>query len=74
MNPAILVVALPLIAGGCASTLPPDVPTPDAILLSDAPPINYRTPLTGYVDRQPVDPKPWKEQNELQAPPKGDAS
>jgi hypothetical protein len=74
MRPTIFVVALPLIVGGCASTLPPDVPTPDGDLLSNAQPVRYRTPLAGYVARQPVDPKPWKKQNELQSPSKGDAS
>ncbi|ACM29028.1 hypothetical protein [Rhizobium rhizogenes] len=74
MRPTILVVALPLIAGGCSSTLPPDAPTPDGDLLSTARPIQYRTPLSGYVARQPVDPKSWKRQNELQSPSKGDAS
>ncbi|MQB46493.1 hypothetical protein [Rhizobium sp. ICMP 5592] len=74
MRPTILVVALPLIVGGCSSTLSPDVPTPDDDLLSTAPPVHYRRPVVGYVARQPIDPKPWKKQNELQSPSKGDAS
>jgi hypothetical protein len=74
MRPTILVVALPLIVGGCSSMPPTDVPTPDEDLFSTARSIQYRTPLSGYVARQPADPKQWKRQNELQSPSKGDAS
>ncbi|EGP55539.1 hypothetical protein Agau_L100805 [Agrobacterium tumefaciens F2] len=36
-------------------------------------PIRYQTPVTGYTHRAPADPKPWRNQNDAQAP-KGDAS
>ncbi|AJD41659.1 MULTISPECIES: hypothetical protein [Rhizobium] len=75
MRPSIiLVVALPLIVSGCAATVPPDVDTPDAQLLSSANPVRYRSPISGYVNRQPVDPKPWRQQNQSQSPAEGDPS
>ncbi|MBB4067263.1 hypothetical protein [Gellertiella hungarica] len=63
-----LVAAIPLAASGCASTLPDVVATsgyPDAV--SDAGPVAYRSPVGDYVHRMPVDPKPWREQNDAQA-------
>jgi hypothetical protein len=75
MKPSILVVGLPLIAGGCASTLPPDVITPmDVGQAYSVRPLRYRSPVSGFVARQPVDPKPWRQQNDEQSPKKGDAS
>lgn len=68
-----LVAALPLLASGCAATLPPDViPSRDL----DTPPVNvrpitYQSPLSGYTHRTPVDPKPWRDQNGAQAPQGG---
>ncbi|MBY5566355.1 hypothetical protein HFO55_03650 [Rhizobium leguminosarum] len=75
MKPSLFVVGLPLIVGGCASTLPPDVVAlPTAVDQPSAPPAAYRSPIAGYVARQPVDPKPWRRQNDLQSPMKGDDS
>ncbi len=75
MKPSILVVGLPLIAGGCASTLPPDVIAPvDVGQAYSVRPLQYRSPVSGFVARQPVAPKPWRQQNEEQSPKKGDAS
>ncbi|MFF0949631.1 hypothetical protein ACFYE9_18745 [Rhizobium leguminosarum] len=75
MKPSLFVVGLPLIVGGCASTLPPDVvASPTAVDQPSAPPAAYRSPIAGYVARQPVDPKPWRRQNDLQSPMNGEGS
>ncbi|WP_106795733.1 hypothetical protein [Rhizobium sp. H4] len=75
MKPSLFVVGLPLVVGGCASTLPPDVVAFPAAVEEPSPrPVAYRSPISGYVVRQAVDPKPWRRQNDLQSPAKGDAS
>ncbi|SCW83019.1 hypothetical protein SAMN02927900_05423 [Rhizobium mongolense subsp. loessense] len=75
MKPLLFVVGLPLVIGGCASTLPPDVVASSAAVEQpSARPLAYRSPISGYVARQPVDPKPWRRQNDLQSPANGDAS
>ncbi|MBY5807172.1 hypothetical protein ELI13_10315 [Rhizobium ruizarguesonis] len=75
MKPSLFVVGLPLLVGSCASTLPPDVvASPAAVEQPSARPAAYRSPISGYVTRQPVDPKPWRRQNDLQSPANGDAS
>ncbi|MFW8585962.1 hypothetical protein ACOJBM_17070 [Rhizobium beringeri] len=75
MKPSLFVVGLPLVVGGCASTLPPDVVASSAAVEQpSARSLVYRSPISGYVTRQPVDPKPWRRQNDLQSPAKGDAS
>ena len=75
MNLKILVVALPLVASGCAATMPPEVIASGdfADLPVDVHPVHYHSPVTGYTHRVPVDPKPWRNQNDAQAP-QGDAS
>lgn len=75
MKPTILVAALPLFASGCAATLPPDVIAPGDLAASQAEvrPLRYTSPVSGYTHRAPVDPKPWRNQNDAQAP-EGDAS
>ncbi|SCB56655.1 hypothetical protein GA0061105_101488 [Rhizobium aethiopicum] len=75
MKPSLFVVGLPLVIGGCTSTLPPDVVASSAAVEQPSPrPAAYRSPVSGYVARQPLDPKPWRKQNDLQSPAKGDAS
>ncbi|MDQ0135818.1 uncharacterized protein YceK [Neorhizobium galegae] len=72
MKHLFLVVALPLFASGCASTLPEVVAStdhPDTV--SDVRPARYQSPLGGYTHRMPVDPKPWRDLNDAQAPKKG---
>ncbi|WP_082554045.1 MULTISPECIES: hypothetical protein [Rhizobium] len=73
MKPIFLVVALPLIASGCASTFPPEVTASGdlADLPFDVRPVHYHSPVTGYTHRVPVDPKPWRNQNDAQAPDGG---
>ncbi len=66
-----LVVAIPLAASGCASTLPEVVASsgyPDTV--SDVRPVPYQSPVGGYTQRMPVDPKPWRGLNDAQAPKK----
>ena len=74
MKPMFLVVALPLMASGCASTLPQVISStgnPDTV--SDVTLVRYQGTIGSYTARMPVDPKPWRNQNDAQAP-KGDAS
>ncbi len=73
MNLKILVAALPLFASGCAATLPPEVIASGDIadLAVDVRPIHYHNPVAGYTHRVPVDPKPWRNQNDAQAPDGG---
>ncbi|MCA1408982.1 hypothetical protein I6F26_33010 [Ensifer sp. IC3342] len=75
MRPLFFVVALPLVASGCASTLPPDVIASGNLAASqvEVRPLRYSSPVSGYTHRVPVDPKPWRNQNDARAP-EGDAS
>ncbi|WEX78979.1 hypothetical protein PYH37_003949 [Sinorhizobium numidicum] len=75
MRPLFFVAALPLFASGCATTLPPDVIAAGDLAASQAEvrPLRYISPVSGYTHRAPVDPKPWRNQNDEQAP-EGDAS
>ena len=71
MKLTFLVVAMPLAASGCASTLPDVVAfgdSPDT--LADARPVRYQSPIGGYTHRVPVHPKPWRDLNDAQAPKK----
>ncbi len=73
----ILLVAVPsLLLGGCAATLPPAVPglgdAADASLGLGT--TRYHSPLAGYVHREPVTPKPWRQLNDAQSPDRGEAS
>ncbi len=64
-------VALPLVTSGCASTLPDVVASygnPESA--SDIQPARYQSPIGGYTQRMPVDPKPWRGLNDAQAPKK----
>ena len=75
MRPLFVVVALPLFTSGCAATLPPDVIASGDLAAAQAEvaPLRYTSPVSDYTHRAPVDPKPWRNQNDAQ-PPKGDAS
>lgn len=73
MRPLFFVVALPLFASGCAATLPPDVLASGDLAAAEAPvrPVRYVSPVSGYTHRAPVDPRPWRNQNDSQAPAGG---
>lgn len=75
MNHIHIVVALPLLLGGCAATSIGDIATFDdaANPALGVTAIRYTTPVTGYSHRVPADPKPWRRQNDAQAS-QGDAS
>lgn len=67
MKRLFLVVALPLFASGCASTLPEVMASnggPD--IASDIRPFRYQNPIGDYSHRLPVAPKPWRELNDAQ--------
>lgn len=64
--------ALAALLHGCAGapssrTVGPDPSNPSA----RAPAVGYRSTTAPYVTRRPVDPAPWREQNERVAPPPG---
>lgn len=69
MNLKFLVATAPLLASGCAATLPPDVTASGYLsdYTAEARPIAYTSPVTGYTHRAPVDPRPWRGQNDAQA-------
>ncbi|CAD7053144.1 MULTISPECIES: hypothetical protein [Pseudorhizobium] len=72
MKLTFLVVAFPLFASGCASTLPEVVASagyPDSV--TDVRPVRYQSPIGAYTHRVPVDPKPWRGLNDAQAPKGG---
>jgi hypothetical protein len=73
MKHLLFVAVLPLFASGCAATLPPDVIASGELPASDAGvrPVAYTSPVAGYTDRRAVDPKPWRDQNDAQAPKGG---
>lgn len=73
MNLIHIVVALPVLLGGCASTSIGEIAAYDetANPASGVTPIRYSTPVTGYSHRIPVDPMPWRRQNDAQAPQGG---
>jgi hypothetical protein len=69
MRSSIWVAALPLLAAGCAPTLP-DVlgDKPDSFAGS---PVRYENPISLYTHRTPVGPKTWRVLNDAQAPKRG---
>jgi len=74
MNHMHIVVALPLFLGGCAATSIEVATYDDSSNPSvGVVPVRYATPINNYLHRVPVDPKPWRNQNDAQAP-RGDAS
>ncbi|MGF6176308.1 hypothetical protein [Ensifer sp. 4252] len=67
---------LPILLGGCATTMPAEVtsladPSQSSTGASGQ---AYRSPVTGYVHREPVGPKRWAPLNDAQSPAKGEAS
>lgn len=75
MDLKFLVAAAPLLASGCAATLPPDVTASGYLsdYTAEGRPVSYASPVAGYTHRVPVDPRPWRDQNDAQAR-KGGAS
>ncbi|PND18958.1 hypothetical protein CN934_24565 [Ensifer sp. MMN_5] len=75
MKHLLFVAVLPLFASGCAATLPPDVIASGELPASDTGvrPAAYSGVVSAYTNRNPVDPKPWRQLNDAQAP-KGGAS
>ncbi|MBP1872754.1 hypothetical protein LPJGGPFB_05487 [Ensifer adhaerens] len=67
---------LPILLGGCATTMPAEVTSLADPAESSANTNNqtYRSPVAGYVHREPVGPKRWVPLNDAQSPVKGDAS
>ncbi|WP_084659899.1 hypothetical protein [Rhizobium sp. IBUN] len=71
MKPSIFVVGLPLLVGGCASTPPDVIASADVQQTYTVRAIQHRSPISGFAARQPVDPKPWRQQNEQLSPKNG---
>jgi hypothetical protein len=60
---------LPLILGGCATTLPPEVTAfRSPADIASAPRLHHHSVITSYTHREPVDPKPWRQLNDERAP------
>ena len=73
MKQQLLVVAVPLLISGCASTLPEVITrtdNPDAF--AGVAPVPYQNPAGAYTRRMPVDPKPWRGLNDAQRPKDGE--
>lgn len=57
---------LSITLGACTNaTVLPDGPANSS---RQAPPVVYRPALSGYTSARPVEPKPWREQNDAVAP------
>jgi hypothetical protein len=69
MNPYFLVALVPLLASGCASTPPFDASASDTALADAAAigPAAYASPIGAFTPRTPVNPAPWRAQNDAQA-------
>lgn len=72
MKKTIPLVGLSLVLSACAATLPPDVtPTRSAALPYEARPLHHHSPVGSYTHRVAVEPRPWRQQNDTQAPGAG---
>ena len=61
--------ALPLLLGGCATTLPPEVTAiRSPVDIVNARRLHHHSVITNYTHRDPVDPKPWRQLNDERAP------
>ena len=63
-----LVALLPLLAGCFAAPMPPLAGAHPAEPDVKVPAVPYSSVLGRYVSRRPVEPAPWREQNERVAP------
>lgn len=64
-----LLLAVPLLAAGCAAPRPfgsSDLFQSPA-LYDKASPLKHRSPLAGYESRTPTDPKSWRQLNDAQS-------
>jgi hypothetical protein len=69
MKKTVSMVALPLFVGGCAATLPADVtPTRSPALPYETSRLHHHNPIGAYTHRVPVEPRPWRQQNDAQTP------
>ena len=60
--------AFALLLGACARPIAPFVERDPADPTAAAPPTSYRSPLTTYQSRRPIEPGEWKSINERIAP------
>ncbi len=69
MKLTIAMVAIPLVVSGCAPASPPDVSASNSpVSISEVAPLRHQNPLGDYNHRLAVEPKPWRELNDAQAP------
>jgi hypothetical protein len=61
------VLTLAACAAAC-SAVPPRPEAEAAAAAAHAPPVTYRSPVEPYKAYRPVDPAPWREQNDRIAP------
>lgn len=73
----LVAAAVPLALAGCAATdgpadvIPVNSPADSTLGIRNT---HHHTVLGGYTKRTPVDPKPWRQLNDSQAPNKGAGS
>lgn len=70
LSTVIAVAIVAVLAGACARApaapfAGPDPSDPETLV----PPTRYRSTVAPYTKQRPVDPAPWREQNELVTPP-----
>ena len=58
-----------LLLAGCASQKQLWAGADPSDPRSPSPPVAYRSPTAGYVSQRPVNPGPWRQQNEQVTPP-----
>jgi hypothetical protein len=63
------VVALCLLAAACVATRKPIAGADPSDPAARTPTTRYSSVVGGYVSRRPVEPAPWREQNERVTPP-----
>lgn len=65
---AVGVAALGLLAASCMTQPAPYAGADPSDSKSRVPAVTYRSPIARYASQRPVEPAPWREQNERVAP------
>lgn len=69
MKRVLFAAALPLLTGGCATTLPPEVTAfRSPFDIASVTRLHHHSAITSYTHREPVGPKPWRQLNDERVP------